>query len=856
MKLVWQMLLANKRRIIYMQIGVMLGTILLTSVVLLSQMLHAPTQKQQFDQFGYTDIMVGYRTAGEGLTPEQIDLIKSSTMVKGLARILAAPQITGFSPDYYVVGVDNSEIAKSTYKFTQDLQPYEMVLTGRLAERWGVELHGTISIPTLPSSQAWVVKEIIPDRYGADGPLPDSAIFHLKSLQENAGSNVKVNLLMIDLVKDYDKHRFSQFVKNNVDPIPETDIAGNHEEGKNLNSFLVFGYALGIMVLAASGFMVLSSLYITVQQRKKELALLRIIGGSSDQLKMMVCIEALVVAITGSFLGSLMGVLLTKITINGMARYLEIPLFSESISYEYVAVTAISIIIFVFLTALIPAYKASKAAPIEFLNEIVDANLRPRTTQKWIAFGLLIISLLCAGIGRWVDEASALHVLSYVVGGLLIASSLYMLTPFWITPVLRLLSLLLERIVGIESQIAVQNLIFHRAQSTLAVIIIGLSMTLTIPIVTIFTWIEDNMMQQIESNYISDLLVSSNRVMRSTVPVEIQEDLQRIPGVRTAIAASTNQALILDHYDFSKSNQRWVKLKSSPTFNYKDEHNNLVLQRELTRYKFIHMHSLVKELDLQLPQEIESKNAVLITAHYAEMLGVREGDTLEFIVPQMKKDPIRRVKFTIAAVLNQLYANEDSLLLDWNNPALAGLDQPKVHSVMLYIDPNQKTLVEQHLKLLQMNKYSEIYWSDRSTQLSELSKQLSKRLLIVGATFVLLLMMGLSGMANHLSAILLTKRREMSILRMISATHGQIRKIVIVQCVLFGIMGIVIGVITGWLITLYFSQVDSGHIYNAIEEQLYIVICVAVFTIILSFLLGSKEAKMVSESKKTYIQMD
>lgn len=843
-----------------MLIGVMLGTVLLTSVVLLGQMLHASIKKQKFDQFGYTDIMVGYRTAEQGLTPIQIDQITSSTMVQGFSQILAAPKIPGFSSDFYVVGVDNSEIAKSTYKFTQALQPYEIVLTERLAERWDVELHGNTSIPSLPSSQPWFVKEIIPDRYGPDGPLPDYAIFHLQSLQENVGSDVKVNLLLIDLVKDHDKQKFLRFVKDNLEHIPDVDIVGDPEEGHKLNSFLVLGYALGIMVVFASGFMILSSFYITVQQRKKELALLRMIGGSPGQLKLMVCIEGLTIAIIGSFLGSLIGVLLTKITIDWTARYLSIPLFSMSISYEYVTVTAISIALFVFLTSLIPAHKASKVLPMEFLNEIHDENLRPRNTQKWIAVGLLVISLLCAGVGRWGDQESSSHVLFYVVGGLMISSSLYILTPFWISPVLRILSPLLERIAGIESKIAVQNLIFQRAQSTLAVIIIGLSMTLTIPMVTIYTWIGDNMLRQIESNYISDILVSSNKSMSSTVPLEIKEDLQRIPGVKTAIAVSVDRTLILDDYDFSKSNQRWLKLKSSPSPYplFKDEHNKPVLKRELAKYKLVHIHSLVKELNLHLPQEIEPRNAVMITAHYAEMLGVRKGDALEFfIVPIAYKEPYRQVTVTIVAVLDQLYANEDSLLLlDWNNSALTGLDQPNVHSVMLYVDPTQKTLVDQHIKMLQMNKYGEINWSDRSTQLKELSKQMSERILILGATFVLLLIMGLSGMANHLSAILLTKRSEMSILRMISATHGQIRKIVIVQCGLFGIIGIVIGVITGWLITLYFSQIDNDYIYNAVREQLYVVICVVVFTFILSLLLGIKEARLVSGTKRANIYME
>lgn len=84
--------------------------------------------------------MVGYRTAEQGLTPEQMDQITSSTMVQGFAQILAAPKIPGLSPDFYVVGVDNSEIARSTYKFTQALEPYEIVLTEETCRTLGCRI--------------------------------------------------------------------------------------------------------------------------------------------------------------------------------------------------------------------------------------------------------------------------------------------------------------------------------------------------------------------------------------------------------------------------------------------------------------------------------------------------------------------------------------------------------------------------------------------------------------------------------------------------------------------------------------------------------------------------------------------
>lgn len=566
---------------------------------------------------------------------------------------------------------------------------------------------------------------------------------------------------------------------------------------------------------------------------------------------MMVCLEAAMVAVIGVCLGLLLGIFAAKFTMHGLARYFGIPPVSVSVPFAHVAITATGIALFIFLTALLPAYKASRILPVEFLHNIFAAHLPPRAIQKWTAVGLGMLGLffLIAG-GRWTDPVSVWHALSYVAAGFLASASLYLSTPFWITPVLRLLSPLLERIMGIESKIAVQNLIFHRAQSTLAVTIIGLSMTLVFPVAALFTWVEGNMLRHIEARYLSDIVVWSKQSMRSTVPLAVQSDLQRIPGVQTAIAASTNQVLILDDYDFAGSDPKWVRENSKLSRFHVDEHNRPVPEREVVNYKRVRLHALAKELRLPVPEEIDLENAGMITAHYAAMLGVKAGDTLEFIIPRFKDEPVLRMQVTIAAVLDRLYADEDVLILDWNNAALQPIEPPNVHHVLLFIDPARKHLVEQHLQTLLPKQYSEMSWSDKATQLQQVSDQIAQRKLIIGAAFVLLLMLGLCVMVNHLSAILLTKRREMRILRMTSATQAQIRKMVAIQCGLFGMIGVVLGVITGGLTTFCFSLVDGGPVFVPIAKQIYAILWVMVSIWGLSLLLGRKEAKAASAFHK------
>jgi len=830
-----------------MLLGVVLGTVLLTSVVLLGEMLQASLKQQRFDQYGYTDVMVGYRADGRGLAPEQIDEITSSPMVRRHAAVLASPRVPGFNPDFYVVGTDNSDMAKAFYKFTQDLQPYEMVVTERLARRWDVKLNERVAIPGLSDSQTWLIKEIVSDRYGPNGPMPDIAIFHLQSLQEMLSDRLRVNLLLIELASDMDKQRFSQFITNQVDSALDVEIIGQGDEGRNIDSFVATGTVMGMMVLIASGFVILSSLYITVRQRKKELALLRMIGGSPEQLKTMVIAEAAMLAVIGTLSGSLLGILATKLTMNGLARYFELPPASVPVPYVYVAVTAILIALFILIISLIPAWQASRILPVEFLHETFAANVQPRSIRKWAMAGMLMTGLLSAAAGRWADPASALRVLSYIAAGFMISGSIYLSMPFWIAPLLQKLSPFLERVMGIESRMAVRNLIFHRAQSTLAIASIGLSMTLIFPVIAIFTWVEERAERQIEANYISDMLVWSSKSMRSTLPLEVQEDLQRIPGVKTAIASSTHHVLLLKDYDFSRSNPKWVKEKSALSPFYTDEHHNPVPQREVVNYKLVQLRPLVEELQLPVPQNIDLENSGFMTARYADMLGVRAGDTLDLIIPRFPIESSLRMQVTIAGVLERLYANEDILILDWNNAALKAVEQPNVRQILLYIDPDRREQVEQHLQMLQMDKYDEISWSDKETARKELSKQLSQRMLVIGAAFMLLLMLGLSIMANHLSAIFLTKRREMTILRMIGATRNQSRKMTVIQSGLFGAIGAVTGAVTGWLITFFLSRIDGGQVLDPITKQFYLVACVLVFILGLSLLLGRKEARAVSD---------
>ncbi|OLF10432.1 ABC transporter permease [Actinophytocola xanthii] len=156
---------------------------------------------------------------------------------------------------------------------------------------------------------------------------------------------------------------------------------------------IVLAGVFGGMAISIALFVVATTLGLSIQQRQRELALLRAIGTTPRQLRRMVLGEALVTSLFATTLGSFLGVPFGQWLFDRLAGRGVVPeamVFSSGWIPMVVAVG--SALLITLVAGLVAGHRAARSRPTEAL---ADAALQ----RRWLSPVRLILAVLCFGGG-------------------------------------------------------------------------------------------------------------------------------------------------------------------------------------------------------------------------------------------------------------------------------------------------------------------------------------------------------------------------------------------------------------------------------------------------------------------------
>jgi len=137
---------------------------------------------------------------------------------------------------------------------------------------------------------------------------------------------------------------------------------------------------LSLIILVAA-FNIVSSLFMVVKDKTKDIAILKTIGASTKQIMLIFIFNGMMIGAIGTFLGVIFG-LLFSYNIENIRQFLEklsgARIFDPAIYFLYslpsvvrisdvVIITSIALVLS-FLATIYPAYKASALSPIEAMR--------------------------------------------------------------------------------------------------------------------------------------------------------------------------------------------------------------------------------------------------------------------------------------------------------------------------------------------------------------------------------------------------------------------------------------------------------------------------------------------------------
>ncbi len=241
------------------------------------------------------------------------------------------------------------------------------------------------------------------------------------------------------------------------------------------------------VALLVGGFLIFNTFTVTVAQRTKEFALLRVLGASRRQVLNSVLIETFAIGLLASILGVLAGLVVAP-ALAALMRAAGIDLGTTGIVVSPMTVIiglAIGLVA-TMVSGFVPALRATRVEPVTAMRDAVTPGLKHMGTIRIVGSGLLAaagLAVLFIGLFGGLDSTSAAASL-IGLGAVLMMFAFAFLAPLLVRPLARVLGAPMARFQGLTGVLARENAIRQpqRTAVTAAALMVGLALVVLVAV--------------------------------------------------------------------------------------------------------------------------------------------------------------------------------------------------------------------------------------------------------------------------------------------------------------------------------------------------------------------------------------
>jgi putative ABC transport system permease protein len=534
-----------------------------------------------------------------------------------------------------------------------------------------------------------------------------------------------------------------------------------------------------LFALLMAAFIIINTFLMNVAERRRQLSILRAVGAKKRQVTLMLLGESLLLGVVGTLLGMALGVGTAYFATHTLAHafQVQLPHLTEVMTPTPFIVGAAFGMCMAFAGALVPALLAGSVSPLEGMNRVVPGRSR-NFTWLFLAGGVLLTGGSLAIIFGSIFGILGIDIAAYFGPVLLIG--LVMLDSVILGPQVSFVSWLLRPFARVEATLALKQVLRHHARSALTVAVLFIAGSAGVgmanSIIDNVRDVNDWYSQAIVGDYfIRAMMPDMAKGTAPDLPEGIGDDLQKLKNEQKGIAW-------IDGASFIEARVRPSGGGES------DSMTAIVIAREFANHDTPAFDLIPGggDRDEILPQLLSGQ--VVVGSVLAQKLNFKLGDKL----PLETEQGVQEVP--ICGIANEYMVGGLSVHM---NRKLAE-KWLGVHGVDGYIIKAQEDFRDALKAPLEAiaKKYDVILMSR-----GEIGKMVNQ--FVAGtqwslwALVFMLFLVAAFGVANTLAMNVLEQTRELGLLRIVAMTKTQVRRTIVMQALIIGVVGVPPGILFG-----------------------------------------------------------
>jgi len=563
---------------------------------------------------------------------------------------------------------------------------------------------------------------------------------------------------------------------------------GTNENRRMLAAFRWNLRLLSYISLVVGAFLIYNTISVSVVRRRPEIGIVRALGASLGVILSAFVGEAACFGLAGAFLGLPLGRFMATGAVRLMAATVEsLYVSSRPGTIELSAASVLLALAFgvgvAVASSYSPAREASQVSPVEAMargRREYDVRVH-KARDLWLA---LVLGLAAAVASR-APAVAGKPLLGYLAAILLVAASALAM-PAFVDALTSLSSKLLGKLLGVEAMLASRSLAasLRRTSVLVGALSTAIAMMTAVGIMvgsfrqTVMIWMSD----QLPADLYLRPAGSAAADRHPTISPGLAEEIAKLPGVA---AVDRLRAYEISFEDMPAT------LASADLNVLRSYHNSDFFSGRPRE---------------QVLAELRDSNAVIVSEPFTYKHHLKAGDSMTLSLGETQ------ASFRIADVYYDYSSERGNILMD-RKTMLRYLPDPAPSNLAIYVSSGaQLGRVRAEIENASAG-HRVLMFSNRDLR-AEAIRIFDRTFAITYALEAVAVLVAVMGIAGALLALVIDRRRELGLLRFLGAAKGQVRKLILVEAGLLGLLANFAGLALGFALSLILIYVINKQSFG------------------------------------------